>query len=215
MRFVDIGEIRELRCVKSATEELNLVEAEAVGSKGDFRFCVWPVAYSRAHVSEMRLGFAEIEFFDIHVIAMLRQMEKLGNNIAEAYFRALKEGDSIAMPDDWKAWEILKTYPFPGNGWFDEVREWVDVNGRSVPEPENFAREYCLCMIYSTLHETAHGWLNDNEVESEVLLRILGKYERSVSVDADDHDFMMDWYEVTATVKSPLKVDTSLLSCVA
>ena len=193
--LVDLGEIRRLTCVKPATKDNISVTVLAEGEKGSLTFCLFPVAYSRSIArGELRDGQI-VEWQDVRLLAFLRLLQMSGNRVAEGYCHNLKEGDEIDLPYTAHAWEILKAWP--AGGYLDAAgeNEWVDVNGEPISEPESFRREFALDAVYQVLH----GGLGlSKEPEYEQLLDIFKRYHPA-PICAADYDFMMDWYEVTAT----------------
>ena len=195
-KFVDIGDVWLLRCVKSAAEG-TCAEVVAEGNKGSIRFRLLH-AYSRTSARGNLPNGEEVEWLSIRFLAFIRQLQMLDNACALAIIENLKEGDVIQLPDEQRAWKILKALPRGTLGIATDDNEWVDGEGRPVPAPESFRRECAVTEIYQVLNDPANTAAGDSEDEYEKLLDIFKRYDSSPISD-DDFNFMMDWYEVTAT----------------
>ena len=195
-KFVDIGDVWLLRCVKSAAEG-TCAEVVAEGNKGSIRFRLLH-AYSRTSARGNLPNGEEVEWLSIRFLAFIRQLQTLGNTCALAIIENLKEGDVIQLPDEQRAWMILKALPRGTLGIATDDNEWVDGEGRPVPAPESFRRECAVTEIYQVLNDPANTAAGDSEDEYEKLLDIFKRYDSS-PINDDDFNFMMDWYEVTAT----------------
>ena len=195
-KFVDIGDVESLKCVKSAAEG-TCAEVVAEGPKGSIRFRLLH-AYSRGCARGTLPNGDQVEWIDISFLAFLRQLLNLDSVCAMAMIGNLKEGDVISLPDKQKAWKILKALPCGMLGCVTDDDEWVDGEGCPVPEPESFRRECALTDIYQVLDDSASAAAGGGEDEYEKLLDILKRYD-SAPISAGDFNFMMDWYEVTAT----------------
>ena len=195
-KFVDIGDVWLLRCVKSAAEG-TCAEVVAEGNKGSIRFRLLH-AYSRTSARGNLPNGEEVEWLSIRFLAFIRQLQTLGNTCALAIIENLKEGDVIQLPDEQRAWKILKALPRGTLGIATDDNEWVDGEGRPVPAPESFRRECAVTEIYQVLNDPANTAAGDSEDEYEKLLDIFKRYDSS-PINDDDFNFMMDWYEVTAT----------------
>lgn len=190
--FVDIGRVQVLRVVKGATKANTCVEVAAVGDKGEFRFCLWPRAYSRGRVTEsLGQALARVHLIDVGVQAFLRQLQRA--TFVEQYVTKLKEGDEIPIDNGERAWEFLKKFP---NGCdYDPKGEnsWVNCESMSVDEPDYFRKECLLMQLYQEQDDS----FQNNRFESDRILKLFDDYGFPVSTV--EYDFMMDWYEVTAT----------------
>ena len=195
-KFVDIGDVESLKCVKSATKE-SLAEVVAEGPKGSIRFRLLH-AYSRGCARGTLPNGEQVEWLDIRFLAFLRQLHNLDSACARAMIDNLKEGDVISLPGKQKAWKILKALPCGMLGCVTDDDEWVDGEGCPVPEPESFRQECALTDIYQVLDDSASAAAGGGEDEYEKLLDILKRYD-SAPISDGDFNFMMDWYEVTAT----------------
>ena len=195
-KFIDIGDVESLKCVKSAAEG-TCAEVVAEGPKGSIRFRMLH-AYSRFSASGTLPNGEEVEWLDIRFLAFLRQLHNLDSACARAMIDNLKEGDVISLPDKQKAWKILKALPCDMLKCATDDNEWVDGEGCPVPEPESFRRECALTDIYQVLDDSAIAAAGGGEDEYEKLLDILKRYD-SAPISDGDFNFMMDWYEVTAT----------------
>ena len=195
-KFVDIGDVESLKCVKSAAEG-TCAEVVAEGPKGSIRFRLLH-AYSRGCARGTLPNGEQVEWLDIRFLAFLRQLHNLDSACARAMIDNLKEGDVISLPDKQKAWKILKALPYGMLGYATDDNEWVDGEGCPVPEPESFRRECALTEIYQALDESDSAAAGGGEDEYEKLLDILKRYD-SAPISDGDFNFMMDWYEMTAT----------------
>lgn len=195
-KFVDIGDVWLLRCVKSAAEG-TCAEVVAEGNKGSIRFRLLH-AYSRTSARGNLPNEEEVEWLSIRFLAFIRQLQMLDNACALAIIENLKEGDVIQLPDEQRAWKILKALPRGTLGFATDDNEWVDGEGRPISEPESFRRECAVTEIYQVLNDLANTAAEDSENEYEKLLDIFKRYDSSPISD-DDFNFMMDWYEMTAT----------------
>ena len=195
-KFADIGDVWVLRCVKSA-EEGTCAEVVAEGTKGSIRFRLLH-AYSRSSARGKLPNGEEVEWLNIRFLAFIRQLQMLDNTCALAIIENLKEGDVIQLPDEQRVWKILKALPRGTLGFATDDNEWVDGEGRPISEPESFRRECAVTEIYQVLNDPANTAAEDGENEYEKLLDIFKRYDSSPISD-DDFNFMMDWYEMTAT----------------
>ncbi len=195
-KFVDIGDVWLLRCVKSAAEG-TCAEVVAEGTKGSIRFRLLH-AYSRTSARGNLPNGEEVEWLSIRFLAFIRQLQTLGNTCALAIIENLKEGDVIQLPDEQRAWKILKALPRGTLCFATDDNEWVDGEGHPIRAPESFRRECAVTEIYQVLNDPANTAAGDSEDEYEKLLDIFKRYDSSPISD-DDFNFMMDWYEMTAT----------------
>ena len=191
--FVDIGKVTMLRCVKSASAEHNC-ELEAVGTKGTIRLLRWEHTLSNGHV------YTEHgDLFDLGISAFLHQLSGV-LSWSFTMWTHLNEGFEIPICSDFDAWEILRSETFCEFEYLiGEPLEWVDCKGVHVTEPEDFRRKLALRCVYA--HLATDASVRNASVHDDIL-KVLRDYSialHNTSGHADDFDFMMDWYEVTAT----------------
>jgi len=193
MKFVDIGEIRELCCVKSATKG-NDCQVEAVGGKGTLRLTSWPMTLSSGRAST-----SAGVLFDLGLEAFLCQF-RYASMWSYDLLTTMKEGQRIQLLSSAGVWECLRRNAISRYEYLlGETLEWVNCDGVAIPEPEDFRQKLALLSIYA--RQALVAATNVPDIEDE-LLDVLKNYSVGSFANqrfVNDHDFMMDWYEVTAT----------------
>ena len=94
-KFVDIGDVWVLRCVKSAAEG-TCAEVVAEGTKGSIRFRLLH-AYSRSSARGKLPNGEEVEWLNIRFLAFIRQLQMLDNTCALAIIENLKGASLFNM----------------------------------------------------------------------------------------------------------------------
>lgn len=200
--FIDIGEIGALKCVKRTPKTTTAgpgIFVDALGTKGTLQFCLFPVAYSRGVVrAELPDGRTGI-LTDVRLAAFLESFHVLRRHCPGSDIRfltSIKKGETIELPDIKNAWLTLMKYPGSYIGGILEECEWVDENGNTVPEPEDFRTICAMDEIYLARKRLRHGG-DDCPPEHEVMLDVLGRIVKGGASDRE-FDLMMEWYVVTA-----------------
>lgn len=190
--FVDIGKVLMLRCVKAGAAHRSC-EMEAVGEKGSVRLLKWEHTLSNRH-----LYTEHGDLFDLGILAFMHQLRGIVSWSFESWTH-LKKGFEIPICSDFDAWELLRNEPFCEFEYLlNQPLEWVDCKGVPVAEPEDFRRKLALHCVYSHLAMDATARCVDVHDDILKVLRDYSIASHNASAHADDFNFMMDWYEVTA-----------------
>ena len=207
-KLVDVGEVESVTCICDHSANCGMFEIKA--SRGRFITAAgFKLIGQRVPVADILLNDGETvaSVFDERICALTYCLA--ANPYQQTIELALKPGDKLPIRSSEESWEIIRSVC--EYNLIDVIfclmrmpRCWVDCDGNECDEPEWFMRKLILLVTLSALHyyelpqHAGHG-----NRQYETVLNHIGECIDSLKLmpnsAINDHDFMMDWYEVTAT----------------
>ena len=208
-KLVDVGEVESVTCICDHSANCGMM-FEIKASRGRFITAAgFKLIGQRVPVADILLNDGETvaSVFDERICALTYCLA--ANPYQQTIELALKPGDKLPIRSSEESWEIIRSVC--EYNLIDVIfclmrmpRCWVDCDGNECDEPEWFMRKLILLVTLSALHyyelpqHAGHG-----NRQYETVLNHIGECIDSLKLmpnsAINDHDFMMDWYEVTAT----------------